>query len=217
MARSAEVAFERRNALTSPPRDAHNRMTLYARLVFALWLALIVYWARSAAALTRCPGSRWVWWREVAVRLGFFAFVVLALQLAAAAHALPNAALYTLDAGRLAGFVGLALCAAGIGLAILARAYLDRSRQMSGPDAMEHALVTTGPYARIRHPLYSGLLLAMLGSAIAQSSLWLLPLIVYGPLFILSARREERLLLGHFSERYGAYRRRTKMLLPFLF
>jgi len=79
------------------------------------------------------------------------------------------------------------------------------------------ALVTTGPYARVRHPLYSGLLLAMLGSAIAQSLLWLLPLIVYGPLFILSARREESLLLGQFSESYRAYRSRTKMLLPFVF
>jgi protein-S-isoprenylcysteine O-methyltransferase Ste14 len=192
-------------------------MTLYTWPVFALWIALIVYWARSAAARTRCAGSRWVWWREVAVRLGFFACVVLALQLAAAAGALPNAALYTLAAGGLPGFVGFALCAAGLALAILARVHLERGRHRSGPDAMEQALVTSGPYARIRHPLYSGLLLAMLGSAIAQSLLWLLPLIVYGPLFILSARREERRLLGQFSERYRAYRSRTKMLLPFLF
>lgn len=190
-------------------------MTLHSWLIFALWLALVVYWA--AATLTRRTASSWAWWREVAVRLCFFALVVLLLQLAAAAHALPSAALYTLDAGGLLRLVGLALCAAGIGLAILARAYLDRSRQMSGSDAVIPALVTTGPYAEIRHPLYSGLLLAMLGSAIAQSLLWLLPLIVYGPLFILSARREEELLLREFSERYAAYRSRTKMLLPFVF
>jgi len=190
-------------------------MTPHIWLVFALWLALVVYWA--AAALTRRTGSSWAWWRELAVRLGFFALVVLVLQLAAAAHAVPNAARYTLDGGRVLGFIGLALCAAGIGLAILARAYLDRSRQMSGPETVGPALVTTGPYARVRHPLYSGLLLAMLGSAIAQSLLWLLPLIVYGPLFILSARREESLLLGQFSESYRAYRSRTKMLLPFVF
>jgi protein-S-isoprenylcysteine O-methyltransferase Ste14 len=82
---------------------------------------------------------------------------------------------------------------------------------------MSSGFVTAGPYARVRHPLYGGLLLAMLGSALAQSLLWLLPLIVYGPLFFLSARREERLLLEQFSERYSAYRSRTKMLLPFVF
>ena len=192
-------------------------MTLYAGLVAALWLALIVYWALSARALRRRTGSSWMWWREIAVRLGFFAFVVLALQIPAAARALPNAALYTLDGSALPGFAGVALCAAGIGLAILARAYLDRSRETSGAQGMSSALVTTGPYARVRHPLYGGLLLAMLGSALAQSLLWLLPLMVYGPLFFLSARREERLLLGQFSERYSAYRSRTKMLLPFVF
>jgi len=192
-------------------------MTLYAWLVAALWLALIVYWARSAGALTRRTGSSWMWWREIAVRLGFFAFVVLVLQVAAAADALPNAALYTLNGGLVQGLAGVALCAAGIGLAILARAYLDRDRENSGPHDMSSAFVTTGPYARVRHPLYGGLLLAMLGSAVAQSLLWLLPLMVYGPLFFLSARREERLLLEQFSERYGAYRSRTKMLLPFVF
>ena len=158
-----------------------------------------------------------MWWREIAVRLGFFAFVVLVLQVAAAAHALPNAALYTLDGGAVQALAGVALCAAGIGLAILARAYLDRSREKSGAHDMSSAFVTTGPYARVRHPLYGGLLLAMLGSALAQSLLWLLPLMVYGPLLFLSARREERLLLEQFSERYSAYRSRTKMLLPFVF
>jgi len=192
-------------------------MTLYAWLVAALWLALIVYWARSAGALTRRTGSSWMWWREIAVRLGFFAFVVLVLQVAAAADALPNAALYTLNGGLVQGLAGVALCAAGIGLAILARAYLDRDRENSGAHDTSSAFVTTGPYARVRHPLYGGLLLAMLGSAVAQSLLWLLPLIVYGPLLFLSARREERLLLEQFSERYGAYRSRTKMLLPFVF
>lgn len=192
-------------------------MTAYVWLIAALWLALIAYWVRSAGALTRRSGSSWTWWREIAVRLGFFAFVVLILKVAAAAHALPNAALYTLDGGALQGLAGLALCAAGIGLAILARAYLDRSREQSGAEGMGPTFVTAGPYAWVRHPLYGGLLLAMLGSALAQSLLWLLPLIVYGPLFFLSARREERLLLGQFADRYAAYRSRTKMLLPFVF
>jgi len=77
-------------------------------------------------------------------------------------------------------------------------------------------LVTTGPYALVRHPIYGGMLVAMLGSAIGQSVLWLLPLIVYAPSFIRSARREEKLLLEQFPERYRAYMQRTKMLLPFV-
>jgi protein-S-isoprenylcysteine O-methyltransferase Ste14 len=181
-------------------------MTIYIWLIFALWLALIACWVFSAQVLDRGAQCRWLWWREVAVRLGFFALVVFVLQAAATNHYLSEERLYTLGAGALPGLTGLALCTSGIGLAILARFHLQRSPE----------LVTSGPYTLVRHPLYGGLMLAMLGSALAQSLLWLLPLIVYTPLFILSARREESLLLAKYPGRYADYRRRTKMLVPFV-
>jgi protein-S-isoprenylcysteine O-methyltransferase Ste14 len=187
-------------------------MTIYGGLTFALWLALIAYWALSAQGLKRRTGRRWLWWREIAVRLGIFSLVVLALQVGAS----PQVALYTLDQGMLLSLLGLMLCVSGIALAILARARLDHTRQVADLDGKSSELLTTGPYALVRHPLYGGLLLAMLGSAISQSLLWLLPLVVYGPLLFLSARREESQLLEQFSDGYAAYRRRTKMLLPFL-
>jgi protein-S-isoprenylcysteine O-methyltransferase Ste14 len=56
----------------------------------------------------------------------------------------------------------------------------------------------------------------MAGSAVGQSVFWLLPLLVYGPLFILTARREESSLLQQFPDGYRAYMKRTKMLLPFV-
>jgi protein-S-isoprenylcysteine O-methyltransferase Ste14 len=49
-----------------------------------------------------------------------------------------------------------------------------------------------------------------------QSLLWLLPLVVYGPQLVLSARREETFLLRRFPERYRDYMKRTRMLLPFV-
>ena len=104
----------------------------------------------------------------------------------------------------------------GIGLAILARAYLDQNWGTDTADRQQAELLTTGPYALVRHPLYGGLLFAMLGSAIGQSLLWLLPLIVYGPYFVRGARREEELLIEKFPDRYPAYMKRTKMLLPFV-
>ena len=113
------------------------------------------------------------------------------------------------------GFLLAAL--GGIGLAILGRAYVGRTWTMPTANEENPELVTTGPYAFVRHPIYGGMLLAMLGSAIGQSVLWLLPLIVYGPHFIVSARREERLLLEQFPQHYRAYMKGTKMLLPFVF
>jgi protein-S-isoprenylcysteine O-methyltransferase Ste14 len=191
-------------------------MTIYGWLIFALWLTLVAYWSLSASAVNRSIGSRWIWWREIAIRLGFFALVVLTLRVAVLGHALPNAPLYALNTSMLMGLIGFVLSLLGIGLAILARACLIRSwgRSMSNKENPE--LVTTGPYTLVRHPIYGGMLLAILGSAIGQSVFWLLPLIVYGPYFIRSARREENVLIERFPERYRAYMKQTKMLLPFV-
>jgi len=148
--------------------------------------------------------------------LGFFALVVLVLQIEVASDVVPNPGSYILNTSPLTGLSGFLLSTAGVGLAIGARAYLGSGWAAHVSSKERRVLLMTGPYAFVRHPMYGGLLLAMLGSAIGQSVLWLLPLIVYGPGFILSARREESLLIEQFSERYRDYIKRTKMFLPFL-
>lgn len=191
-------------------------MTIYGWLIFLLWLTLVAYWVLAARGVKRSIGSRWLWWREIAIRLGLFALVVLTVRIAAAAHALPNARLYALNTSGLMGLIGFVFSALGIGLAILARAHLGRNWGIPMSRKENPELVMTGPYAFVRHPIYGGMLLAMLGSAIGQSAFWGLPLIVYGPYFILSARREEQNLVEQFGDGYRAYMRRTKMLLPFV-
>ena len=191
-------------------------MNIYGWLIFGLWLTLIAYWSLATVAVMRGIGRRWIWWREIAVRLGFFALVVLALRVAVIGHAFPNQGLFAFNSSMLMGLIGFVCSAFGIGLAILARAYLGRSWDIPTSNGENPRLITTGPYALVRHPLYGGLLLAMLGSAIAQSSLWLLPLIVYGPYFVRAARREEKLLIERYPDRYPAYMKRTKMLVPFV-
>jgi len=191
-------------------------MTIYGWLIFLLWLTLVAYWVLSAGAVKRSIGSRWLWWREIALRLGLFALVVLTVRIAAAAHALPNARLYAINTSTVMGLIGFVVAALGIGLAIMARAYLGRNWGMPMSRKENRELVMSGPYAFARHPIYGGMLLAMLGSTIGESAFWVLPLIVYGPYFILSARREERHLLEEFGDGYRAYMKRTKMLLPFV-
>lgn len=196
----------RSGAVRRTCRCHNGSVTASGSLTCALWLALVLYWVQAGIA-GRTTGSRWMWWREIALRLAFFAFFLLAVRLAINIHALPQAPAYAFSTSMLSGVIGLVICALGIGLAILGRAWLGRNGDMP---------VTTGPYAWVRHPIYGGMLLAMLGSAMAQSVLWLLPLVMYGPTFISSARREERQLSGQFPERYPAYMKRTRMLLPFV-
>ena len=69
----------------------------------------------------------------------------------------------------------------------------------------------------VRHPIYSGIMLAMIGSALAVGLFWLALFVLYFAYFLVSARTEEKMMLAQFPDAYPAYRRRTKMLIPFLF
>ena len=191
-------------------------MTFYSWIIVALWLIFAAYWIVSARGAKRTIGSAWVRRREAGLRLAILALVLLALRISIFRHALRNAGFYAVNKSIPMGIAGAALCALGIGLAILARYYLGRNWGLPMSRKENPELVTAGPYAFIRHPIYTGLLLAMLGSAIGESIFWLAPLILCVPYFIYSARREEKLMIEQFPERYPAYIKRTRMLLPFV-
>jgi protein-S-isoprenylcysteine O-methyltransferase Ste14 len=80
----------------------------------------------------------------------------------------------------------------------------------------EPELVTSGPYRFVRHPIYSGILLGLLGTALAIN-LYLLIAFGAGLAYcVYSARVEERWLTASFPSAYPAYRTHTKMLIPFV-
>jgi len=81
----------------------------------------------------------------------------------------------------------------------------------------EPELVTSGPYHLVRHPIYSGVLLAGVGTAVALSWLWLIAVGLAGVYFAYSAKVEERNMATQFPEAYPAYRRSTRMFIPFIF
>ncbi|HEY6456772.1 MAG TPA: isoprenylcysteine carboxylmethyltransferase family protein [Steroidobacteraceae bacterium] len=188
-------------------------MTVYAWLIAVFWLVLFLYWIIAAFSAKRSIGTRWR--AESGLRLSIFVIVVIAIRTPELRHALRSAQAY--EAGRtLMGVAGAVLAALGVGLAIVARIQLGRNWGMPTSRKENPELVTSGPYAFIRHPIYSGMLIAMLGSTLGESVLWVLPLVLFGIYFAFSARREEKLMMEEFPEAYPAYMRRTKMLLPLL-
>jgi protein-S-isoprenylcysteine O-methyltransferase Ste14 len=80
----------------------------------------------------------------------------------------------------------------------------------------EPELVTSGPYHLVRHPIYSGDLLAGVGTAVALSWLWLIGVVLAGVYFGYSATVEERNTAKQFPETYPAYQRSTRMFTPFV-
>jgi protein-S-isoprenylcysteine O-methyltransferase Ste14 len=178
------------------------------KLVFAVgWVAFWIYWLTAALSMKR---GRVPWARELRVRALVVALAIVLVRLGV----LRGRALNT-DPWR-AG-VGILCFALGLGFAIWARVNIGRNwgTPMSQKDDPE--LVTSGPYRLVRHPIYSGILFAGVGTAVALSWLWLVAVVLAGSYFIYSATVEERNLTEQFPETYPAYRRSTKMLIPFVF
>ena len=101
---------------------------------------------------------------------------------------------------------GIALAAASFALVVLSRVQLGKSFSVT-PKAGE--LVTYGIYARVRHPMYVFLDIAILGVALAVHSWWVLLIFALLPLQIRNSRRENAVLRAKYGERYEAYRRST--------
>jgi protein-S-isoprenylcysteine O-methyltransferase Ste14 len=112
--------------------------------------------------------------------------------------------------------VGAALVVCGLATAVWARVILGRNWGMPMTQKDEPELITAGPYGSIRHPIYSGLILATVGTVLAVSVAWLVVALVMGGYFIYSATVEERYMGEQFPETYAAYKRTSKMLVPFI-
>jgi protein-S-isoprenylcysteine O-methyltransferase Ste14 len=112
--------------------------------------------------------------------------------------------------------VGLCLFVAGLLLAVWARVHLGKNWGAPMSRKQEPQLITSGPYKYIRHPIYTGVLFGLLGTALAQYYYWLIILTVAAIYFIYSATVEEKRLCEIFPDEYPAYKKRSRMLLPFV-
>ena len=114
--------------------------------------------------------------------------------------------------------LGALLALAGTALVLRSRAALGPAWSFVPKADQETGLVTTGPYRRVRHPIYLGLTLLAAGEAVAFSSWPAMLIVLTGivPTFAWRAQAEEKLLSRTFGERYAVYRERTRMMIPYL-
>ena len=187
---------------------------IFSAGVAYLWTALWIVWLISALAAKRSVQRQ-----TIASRLEQSILVTTAFSLLFGRglwpHWLRQRVLPGHDVGLL--WSGLVLTAAGVGFAILARFWIGRN--WSGTIAIkeQHELIQSGPYRIVRHPIYTGLLLAYLSTAIVHGELrgfvgFVLLLLGFG----LKLRMEETFMVQQFGNAYLDYKRRVKALVPFV-
>jgi protein-S-isoprenylcysteine O-methyltransferase Ste14 len=174
-------------------------------VVAGIWVVFWIYWGVSALRSKRGTSAA----RGVPMRLLVAVAVILLFRLVRAGsldvHSVVSAA------------VGTALVVGGLGFAVWARIHIGRNWGMPMSQKEEPELVTSGPYRFVRHPIYTGILAAVVGTALAINLLALVVAAIVGAFFWYSATVEERNLCAIFPLTYPAYRARTKMLIPFVF
>jgi protein-S-isoprenylcysteine O-methyltransferase Ste14 len=168
------------------------------------WILFGLYWLISAFGVKEGAASR----RRIPLTgVTGLAVVVLVRVLRGGSLAVHS---------PIVGAIGALVFASGIAVAIWARVHLGRNWGMPMTEKAEPELITSGPYRFVRHPIYSGLLLALVGTALATNLLGLAIAAVLGAYFYYSASIEEKNLATAFPTEYPAYRAQTKMLIPFV-
>jgi protein-S-isoprenylcysteine O-methyltransferase Ste14 len=177
-------------------------------LVFGVgWAAFWLYWIVAAFSAKR---GRVAWSRELRIRAVIVVLVILLVRVGAFRGHGHNTNPW------LAG-IGLVLFVLGLAFAIWARIHIGRNWGTPMTQKDDPELVTSGPYRLVRHPIYSGILAAGVGTALAVSWIWLIAVILAGVYFVYSALVEEQNLTEQFPVDYPSYKRTTKMLVPYVF
>ena len=182
-----------------------------ARIVMVCWLVVTAFWIVSAFRVKRTKERQPL--RGRLLYLGLTVLVVMLLNGGILKLHLDRPVLpHTSATGILADLLVLL----GMGIALWARVTLGANWSSRVTLKEGHELIRRGPYRLIRHPIYSGLLLMVLGTAILvgrTGGFFALP-ICFGGLWV-KARQEELLLTKHLPG-YSEYMARTKALVPFV-
>jgi protein-S-isoprenylcysteine O-methyltransferase Ste14 len=186
---------------------------LYRHLFPVMWLAWAGYWLVTAWAV-KATARR----EPLGSRLLHILPLTVAIWLLWAEHVPGTVLSYRLlPLTPWTFWPGALATATGLLFAVWARVHIGRNWSGTVTIKEDHELIVSGPYALVRHPIYSGLLLAIIGSALARSE-------TRGVLAVLIAwlalwrkyRIEERWMTERFGARYDAYRQRVPALVPFL-
>jgi len=185
-------------------------VTIYSELIAGCWAVFMVYWFVAGIGAKRSAKGGGA---HVLVRALLATAVVLVMR-SKVANVEPGSNAAT--ASPAVRMLGVVLCAVGIAYAVWARRHIGKNWGMPMSVKEQPQLVRSGPYSRTRHPIYTGVLLALLGNSLGLGSRWLVATGVALLYFAYAAHKEEDSMLDALPKEYSDYQRQTKMIIPFV-
>jgi protein-S-isoprenylcysteine O-methyltransferase Ste14 len=188
--------------------------SIHTLIAWAAWALLILVWLASAFR-NRKPVRR----GHAPSQIIATSLIILAFVLLFAPRPPGLLGLRLSEAPPLLAALADLLCVGGVAFAIWARLSLGRNWSGAVASVFEnHELVRSGPYRTLRHPIYTGFLIAMLGTAITSGTLASYLSVLIGLVaFLLRIQIEEALMLSQFPEAYRTYQLQSWALIPCLY
>lgn len=182
---------------------------IYVEISAALWLVWVISW--KAASFWRAPTTV-----EAPANGYRLHFVIAVVGFLLTFGVVPWQFERLWTAGPVFGWAMVALTAASLAFTWWARLAMGRLWNGGVSRTAEHRVIESGPFALVRHPIYTGMIAAVWGVAVLQARpLALLGAVLFALGFTLKARLEERFLAAEFPG-YEDYRRRVPMIVPFV-
>jgi len=187
--------------------DKAMNPSIFIWLIDAFWLILVAYLIVSAIGVKQDTQGHSL--QSVGLLLAIIAAFLLPYL--PRFHFLNFAPVTPVVSG-----LGVILCVAGMAFLVWARRHLGRNWSQTVSTKRGHELVTSGPYRYVRHPMYTGGLIACIGSAIVGGGAWIFLLVILGAIFLWRVGAEDKLMAQQFPNEYPAYKKRTKAVMPFV-
>jgi protein-S-isoprenylcysteine O-methyltransferase Ste14 len=182
------------------------------RIIVACWITFLVFWSVTAHKVKPTAERQSLLSalaHRIPVGLGWWLLIFWRLP--------PPMNLSLLPRTYWMQMFAVVICTSGLYVTIWARRTLAGNWSSDVAFKQNHELVRTGPYRFVRHPIYSGVLVMCLGTAIEIAQLHgLLAIAMIGVGFWIKIHQEERLLRRHFPDEYPAYCRQVRAFIPFV-
>jgi protein-S-isoprenylcysteine O-methyltransferase Ste14 len=179
-----------------------------------VWIVFVIYWQIKAANTKATQRLEPAASRIFRVLIFLIAISLLSLP---RIPLLPCLYVQLWPQGYWPFWLGAAITIVGLLFAVWARVHLGRNWSRSVTIKQGHELITTGPYAVVRHPIYTGILTGFLGMAIAISQVrGFIAFALIFFVFCFKFRMEEEFMRSQFGETYATYARKTAALVPYL-
>lgn len=182
-------------------------------IIVGSWIAFIAFWYVSALRVKKVAERQ-----NFAASLGYRIPVVIGGILLFAQRIPGPLSLRVLPYEDWVKYGGALICFAGLMVCIWARVTLAGNWSSNITFKQGHELIRRGPYRFVRHPIYTGILLMDLGTAIDFGLLrCFIGVLLQAIGLWIKLQQEEAVMLQHFPEQYPAYRRQVKALVPWVF